>query len=89
MIQDYPGRLGYWDVGVPPSGPMDAAGLSAGQPDAGNPDDAAGLEMAINGPTLKFNLATRIVLTGAAMKTELNGQPVAFWQVVAVAAGMC
>ena len=23
-IQDYPGRLGYWHVGVPPSGPMDA-----------------------------------------------------------------
>src|SRR5205085_3241473 len=21
--QDYPGRLGYWDVGIPPSGPMD------------------------------------------------------------------
>ena len=25
-VQDYPGRLGYWNVGVPPSGPMD--GLS-------------------------------------------------------------
>ena len=23
-IQELPGRLGYWDVGVPPSGPMDA-----------------------------------------------------------------
>ena len=22
-IQDYPGRIGYWDVGVPPSGPFD------------------------------------------------------------------
>ena len=22
-VQDLPGRLGYWDVGVPPSGPMD------------------------------------------------------------------
>ncbi len=22
-VQDYPGRLGYWDIGVPPSGPMD------------------------------------------------------------------
>ena len=22
-VQDWPGRLGYWDVGVPPSGPMD------------------------------------------------------------------
>jgi urea carboxylase len=23
-VQDWPGRTGYWDVGVPPSGPMDA-----------------------------------------------------------------
>ncbi|MEI8385911.1 MAG: biotin carboxylase N-terminal domain-containing protein, partial [Nitrosomonadaceae bacterium] len=22
-VQDYPGRMGYWSVGVPPSGPMD------------------------------------------------------------------
>jgi urea carboxylase len=24
-VQDWPGRQGYWDVGVPPSGPMDAS----------------------------------------------------------------
>ena len=29
-VQDYPGRLGYWDVGVRPPGPMDA--LSFGSP---------------------------------------------------------
>ena len=23
-VQDYPGRVGYWEVGVPPSGPMDS-----------------------------------------------------------------
>ncbi len=23
-VQDYPGRVGYWNVGIPPSGPMDA-----------------------------------------------------------------
>ena len=27
MVQDWPGRLGHWDVGVPPSGPMDARAL--------------------------------------------------------------
>ena len=26
-IQDYPGRIGYWEVGVPPSGPMDHLAL--------------------------------------------------------------
>ena len=26
-IQDFPGRLGFWNVGVPPSGPMDSLAL--------------------------------------------------------------
>ena len=26
-VQDWPGRLGHWDVGVPPSGPMDSHAL--------------------------------------------------------------
>ena len=26
-VQDYPGRVGYWDVGVPPSGPFDSLAL--------------------------------------------------------------
>ena len=29
-VQDWPGRLGHWDVGVPPSGPMDELGLERG-----------------------------------------------------------
>ena len=29
-VQDHPGRLGYWDVGVPPSGPMDALSFRLG-----------------------------------------------------------
>ena len=24
-VQDWPGRVGYWDIGVPPSGPMDSS----------------------------------------------------------------
>lgn len=87
MLQDYPGRLGYWDVGVPPSGPMDALAFRLANRLLGNPEAAAALEMAINGPTLRFNFATRIVLTGAAMKAELNGQPLPFWQVIELTAG--
>ncbi|ATG91675.1 urea carboxylase [Methylomonas koyamae] len=87
MIQDYPGRLGYWDVGVPPSGPMDMLAFRLANRILGNPEHAAGLEMAINGPCLRFNFATRIVLAGAAMTAELNGQTVAFWQAIAVSAG--
>ena len=54
-VQDYPGRLGYWAVGVPPSGPMDALAFRFGNQLLGNPPTAAGLEMTISGPTLRFN----------------------------------
>ncbi|EIC28434.1 MULTISPECIES: urea carboxylase [Methylomicrobium] len=87
MIQDYPGRLGYWDVGVPPSGPMDPFAFRLANRILGNAEDAAGLEMTIHGPTLRFNLDARIALTGAAMSAELNGEAVPFWQPVVVKAG--
>ena len=34
-VQDWPGRLGLWDVGVPPSGPMDRAGAAPRQSHGG------------------------------------------------------
>ena len=37
-VQDYPGRLGYWAVGVPPSGPMDALSLRLANRVVGNAD---------------------------------------------------
>ena len=86
-LQDYPGRLGYWDVGVPPSGPMDALAFRLANRLLGNPESAAGLEITLIGPTLKFNLATRIALTGAVLEAGLNGEPVPFWQPVPVRAG--
>jgi len=86
-IQDYPGRIGYWNVGVPPSGPMDHVSFRLANVAVGNPAGAAALEITISGPTLKFNTSTLICLTGAEMKAELDGQLVAFWSPVAVSAG--
>jgi len=86
-IQDYPGRTGYWEVGVPPSGPMDHLSFRLGNRLLGNAEDAAGLEMTITGPTLVFNSDSAICLTGAAMKATLDGAPVPFWQVVQVPKG--
>ncbi len=63
-VQDYPGRLGYWHVGVPPSGPMDALSFRLANRLVGNPEDAAGLEITIAGPTLRFTCDTTIALTG-------------------------
>jgi len=86
-IQDYPGRIGYWDVGVPPSGPMDDLSFRLGNRLLENAPDCSGIEITLNGPILKFNCATQIVLTGAPAEAKLDGEAVAFWQVVDVGAG--
>ncbi len=44
-----------WDVGVPPSGPMDRLSFRLANRAVGNPPSAAALEMTVSGPTLKFN----------------------------------
>lgn len=86
-VQDYPGRTGYWPVGVPPSGPFDNLSFRLGNRLLGNEENAAGLEFTLNGPTLKFNQATRIALTGADMQATLDGQPVASYCVIAIQPG--
>jgi urea carboxylase len=86
-VQDYPGRLGYWDVGVPPSGPMDSRSLRLANRAVGNPDGAAGLEMTLSGPSLKFNSAAVICLMGAAMPAFLDGREIASGRAVGVEAG--
>jgi len=86
-VQDYPGRLGYWDVGVPPSGPMDGLAFRLGARLLGNGPEAAGLEITALGPTLLFNAATTACLTGAAVEAVLDGVPVQAYAPFAVAAG--
>ncbi|KZZ26245.1 urea carboxylase, partial [Alcanivorax sp. HI0083] len=86
-VQDYPGRSGYWPVGVPPSGPFDNLSFRLGNRLLGNEENAAGLEFTLNGPTLKFNQATRIALTGADMQATLDDQPVASYCVIAIQPG--
>ena len=64
-VQDYPGRLGYWAVGIPPSGPMDDRALRLGNRLLGNAADAAALEITMSGPTLRFNTDAVVAVTGA------------------------
>jgi urea carboxylase len=86
-IQDWPGRTGYWDVGVPPSGPMDALALRLANKLAGNAEGAAGLELTVAGPTLRFNCDSVIALAGADMAAELDGKPLANWAAHSVKVG--
>ena len=86
-VQDYPGRVGYWNVGVPPSGPMDHYSFRIANRLVGNAEGAAALEMTTMGARLRFSADTVIALTGAEMLAKLNGEPVPRWQAVPVSAG--
>ena len=86
-VQDWPGRLGLWDVGVPPSGPMDDRSFRLGNLILGNPEGTAGLEVTASGPTLLFEAATRICLTGADFEAKLDGEPVGRGVAISIASG--
>ncbi|CAI2415892.1 Acetyl-/propionyl-coenzyme A carboxylase alpha chain [Serratia proteamaculans] len=86
-VQDYPGRLGYWDIGVPPSGPMDDFAFRLANRIVGNHPSAAGLEFTLQGPTLRFHCDATIALTGADCPADLDGEALDYWQPVAVRAG--
>jgi urea carboxylase len=83
-IQDFPGRVGYWNVGVPPSGPMDHYAFRLANRILENDAAAPALELTVSGPSLKFGFDTVIALTGAAIRAELDGQPVPYWQAISV-----
>jgi urea carboxylase len=86
-VQQTPGRLGYWDVGVPPSGPMDDLSFRLANELIGNAPEAAGLEFTMMGATLRFNVETLLVLGGAPLAATLDREPVPQWQVVRAGAG--
>jgi urea carboxylase len=86
-IQDYPGRVGYWNVGVPPSGPMDHLSFRLANKLVGNDEGAAGIEITLIGPMLQFNTDAIIAVTGPAIELSLNGAPLAMWQSHHIKAG--
>ncbi|MFK7752970.1 MAG: 5-oxoprolinase/urea amidolyase family protein [Sedimentitalea sp.] len=71
-VQELPGRLGLWHVGVPPSGPMDAVSFRNANRLLGNDPDTAALELTMTGPTLRALSDTRVALTGAQMSMWLD-----------------
>jgi urea carboxylase len=66
---------------------MDARAFRLGNVLLGNDGDAPGLEATATGPTLQFNTATRICLTGAEFNATLDGKPVPRNKPVAVSEG--
>ncbi|WP_328854576.1 5-oxoprolinase/urea amidolyase family protein [Microbispora hainanensis] len=86
-VQDWPGRAGYWQVGVPPSGPMDDRSFRYGNAVLGNDPGAPGLECTLRGPALRFSHAATVCVTGAPTPVTVDGTPVPQWEPVTVPAG--
>jgi urea carboxylase len=86
-IQELPGRLGLWHVGVPPSGPMDERSFRHANRLVGNDETTAALELTVSGPTLKFFRDATVSLVGARMPMMLDGVAVEHAQAVSVPAG--
>ncbi len=86
-LQELPGRLGLWHVGVPPSGPMDERSFRHANRLVGNHDHTAALELTVSGPVLKFFSDTVIALAGSAMPMNLDGVELPHNQAVEVRAG--
>jgi len=86
-VQDYPGRVGFLDQGIPISGPMDSLAFRLANLLVGNPPGAAALEFQFIGGTIRFQQNGIIAITGADMAPRLNGRPLRMWQSVPVKAG--
>lgn len=86
-VQDYCGRDGYLQFGVPRSGAIDRSSFRLGNQLLGNDDNAAGLEMQFIGPTLRFFDETVIAITGASNRPQVNQKPIPLWQTVRVQPG--
>lgn len=71
-IQDYPGRLGYWRIGVPPSGPMDSYSFRLANRIVGNHSKAPAIEITLAGPKIKFHTEATIAITGGKVPCILN-----------------
>jgi urea carboxylase len=86
-VQDWPGRTRLWQVGVPPSGPMDDRSFRLGNRVLGNAEGTPGLECTLQGPALRFSAPATICVTGADAPVTLDGAPVERYVPVDVPAG--
>lgn len=73
-IQDG-GRRGYAHLGVPESGAMDQEAYQLANALLNNQPDAAVLECTLQGPEIRFDSDTYIVVTGGITEATLDGKP--------------
>ena len=92
-VQDL-GRPGLGDQGISPAGAMDPLALRLGNLVVGNPPEAAGLELTLVGPTVRFAAEAVIALAGAPFEAALqpggraqHAVKLPWWEAVRIQAG--
>jgi len=82
------GRFGYGALGVPVGGAADPAALAAANRLVGNGTDAAGLEISLAGPVLRFPAGGVVALSGARFAASRSSSATVAWnQTWVLAAG--
>lgn len=73
------GRAGWCALGVPAGGAADPAALAAANRLVGNETDAAGLEITLAGPGLRFPRGAVVALAGARFSASRSSGAAVFW----------
>ena len=87
LIQDFPGRVGLWNVGVPPSGPMDKRNFLIANYLVQNRASDACIEILLDCLVLKFHCDSVIAVTGSFAHVKLNNSSVSMYESVRVGKG--
>lgn len=85
-VQDL-GRPGWQRHGVTPGGAVDALALRLANVLVGNAEGAAGLEITLVGPTLRFTEASLIAICGADSDVAAGGRRLPAWRPVRLEQG--
>lgn len=85
-IQDA-GRVGYQQFGLATSGALDSVSYHWANHLLGNPENAAALEIPFGHVSLLATAETSIVITGANLGAQCNGQPILRYRPLRIQAG--
>lgn len=85
-VQDA-GRFGHRALGVGPAGALDAYSRIVANRLVGNPDDAAILEITLQGPNLHFHREARVAICGAPIDARIGDREIPGWRPIYLPAG--
>ncbi|HZZ45866.1 MAG TPA: biotin-dependent carboxyltransferase family protein [Pseudonocardia sp.] len=85
-VQDR-GRMGHYNVGLPPGGSLDQYSAELANVLVGNTDGEALLECTYLGPVLTVTAAIDVAITGAPVPVKINGQDSPAWTRLTLAQG--